>query len=324
MIFLLLIFYQNVKNCCDEENIGIDFSDVRFVFPFGSLMIAEGLKQVFNKRMISGQHVYLTNPEVIDESYNNALSYLKYFGFFKYVGIDKGFEPNQNIYNTSYIPIKTITKVSLKKGSSSEDWYDTINIACENIATIITDDDFSVHMLTYCFREIIRNVFEHAKIDYCSLMAQYYPRNNIVEIAIFDTGIGIYESLKESGSPYEGDDLLEHVIRPGISSKIGGSRNDDWENTGFGLYVISELGKQYGNFSLISSNQYISFEEEKLLIDKINIKGTGIKLKISLNDSAYFPNILKSIVDKGEELTVEIFGERREASGMSKSSKSSK
>ena len=44
-------------------------------------------------------------------------------------------------------------------------------------------------MVSYCLREVIRNVFEHAQTDTCTVMAQRYS-DGAAEIAIIDNGMG--------------------------------------------------------------------------------------------------------------------------------------
>src|SRR5258708_39580502 len=70
--------------------------------------------------------------------------------------------------------------------------------------------------VSYCLREAIRNVFEHARIDTCAIAAQRY--GGTIEVAIADTGLCILRSLRERCEDLSSDpDELEMALQPGVS-----------------------------------------------------------------------------------------------------------
>ena len=95
-------------------------------------------------------------------------------------------------------------------------------------------------MLSYCFREVIRNVFEHANCGECSVMAQSWS-NNIAEVAIIDRGVGIKKSLSSTYNIVTHVDALKLAVKPGISSGSVLSTGGKWGNEGYGLYILSLL-----------------------------------------------------------------------------------
>ncbi len=156
-------------------------------------------------------------------------------------------------------------------------------------------------MLSYCFREIIRNAFEHAKVEKCSVMAQHWA-NGFTEIAIADRGIGILDSLGQAYSVSDAPTALNLALQPGVSSALHMDMDSQWANTGFGLYLVSELGRRYGNFSIISSEYFLSPARADIS-QPIPLKGTLVKLRLNTADADYWPNILESIVKEGEGIS---------------------
>ena len=168
-------------------------------------------------------------------------------------------------------------------------------------------------MLGYCLRETVRNVFEHAETDSCALMAQKYA-NDDVEIAIADRGVGVLSSMRRAHKLSSAIDALRLAIRPGMSGTVEVEQSGPWDNSGFGLYVLSQLGRQHGSFAITSSGAslIIGFGEESAVI--ANTPGTVIKLRVSVSDAEYFPNRLQQIVDEGEREVAAGTGQHRSAS----------
>lgn len=75
------------------------------------------------------------------------------------------------------------------------------------------------------------------------------------EIAIVDEGIGVKKSLQKNSihRAYATDDesALSYAIKAGISQAVldprrGNRSNDEWANSGYGLYMVSEICKELG------------------------------------------------------------------------------
>jgi hypothetical protein len=314
---------NDIQKCRADTDLGYDFSDINFVFPFGTLLLAEKIREVSAERHRKRMNSRLVNTKSINEVPNDAIGYLKYFGFFKYIGTNIGSDYNRENTKSTYMPIYVITTDLLIKESGSRHWTESIENKCEKLASIISRNMQTTIQLRYCFREIMRNVFEHSNSESCSLMAQFYPSTNIVEITIADCGIGIVESMRNQFPNNTSNiEILEKALLPGMTSKYGINKDTKWGNTGFGLYILSEIGKSLGEFVVLSNGVYLKYYEQnkKVLIDRVNYKGTIVKLKVSLKDVDYFPNIVQGIVERGENKTLEIFGQKRKASGMSKKS----
>lgn len=181
-------------------------------------------------------------------------------------------------------------------------------------------DEGPAMMMSYCFREVIRNSFEHAEVDDCIVMAQRWGDGN-AEISIADRGIGIYSSLKSKHTVTSAKAAITLSLLPGITSGADRACGSEWDNSGFGLYIISELGKRYGEFAMLSSEKLVTVNNETLAFRSIPTIGTIVKLKINTSDGDCFPNILNEIVAAGEKSAIGIVNSVKKASKMSKTTK---
>ncbi|ACF10916.1 ATP-binding region, ATPase-like protein [Chlorobaculum parvum NCIB 8327] len=301
--------HQELINAPD---VGVDVRSIDFVKPFGTLLIAESLRIFVLNRAERGLTTHLIGENQIIKSTSNALSYLKYFGFFHFVRLSYGNKTGIAPGSNTYIPITEIKFENLIKKAEDIQFQDTIKRKCDKLATIIVNDDYSKLLVGYCFREIIRNVYEHSHANYCVIMAQKY--SNQVEIAILDTGIGIYESLRSADCVVEPQHALRYALLPGVSRALNLESKNRWANSGFGLYVLSELGKKMGAFEICSSGNILSCYPKHENINTLNYSGTGIRLVVSLKNAEYFPNVLQSIVEQGEQETFTRTGIRHSAS----------
>ena len=95
----------------------------------------------------------------------------------------------------------------------------------------------------------------------------------------------------------------------------------EWDNSGFGLFVLSELGHEAGEFTLASNGRYIQIQRGVPLprFDGVQVSGTAIKLLVDLESAEYFPNRLQQLVQRGEQAHYQATGITKHASKRSKS-----
>ncbi|GAB1342118.1 hypothetical protein MASR1M101_12450 [Gemmatimonas sp.] len=168
-------------------------------------------------------------------------------------------------------------------------------------------------VLEYCFREIVRNVFEHSEADDCTLMAQRYGQHQ-VEIAIADAGVGVHATLGTSLGVADPAHSVRAALEPGITRVTGQQEGTPWDNTGFGLYVVSQLGIAAGSFTITSSGVCIAKSEYTDHLRVTSMHGTAIRLLVDVENAEYFANQLEQIVSRGEQLASSDVRSRRPAS----------
>ena len=209
----------------------------------------------------------------------------------------------------------------LESASTGEQYQNQIDRRSDHLSQVILPDEDNsgaAIMLLYCFREIIRNSFEHAGVNKCFVMAQRWYDGD-AEITIADRGMGIYDSLKQKHAVTSPENALKLALMPGITSGGDRATGSEWDNSGFGLYVTSEIGKRFGNFSILSSNKLLLNAGQNNPTKDVPLHGTIVKLKVNTNDGDYFPNILKQIIGEGEKIALNISGSIKTASKMSRS-----
>lgn len=312
----VLKFIRELQQRTNDPGLAIDFRIVEYAFPFPTLVVAVAIRDFIEKRNALG----LRTPILGVDYERGALSYLKFFGFFRFLGMPTGNAPNQAPGGERYLPITIITKRQLEANPGPSAIQREIDALSDRLAQIIFPPDTHpgpAMILSYCFREVIRNAFEHAEVEECFVMAQKWG-NGDAEIAIADRGIGIFEALRSTHVVTTADEALKLALLPGITSATHRAVGSEWDNSGFGLYVTSELGRRYGEFSIISSNRVLYSNDRSIVIEETPLLGTVVKLKISTRDADYFPNILGSIVRDGEKIAGKLDGAVKSASMKSK------
>ncbi|GAB6091745.1 hypothetical protein [Spirochaeta dissipatitropha] len=299
----------------DENDVSINFDHLSFARPFGTLVAAEAFKQFVAYRKSRGLPTYYENDELLRAKSKGAISYLKYFGFFKYCGINIGDAENKAYHTNTYLPIQSLCQHDLEQNSKNGDWRNTIVKKCEELGELLTSDLSEIDYLEYSFREIIRNVFEHSGINECVLMAQAY-KPDLIEIAVADRGCGIHSTIQPKYGTDEPIDSILLALEPGISMADISNSPGEWGNSGFGLYILSNVGKEYGTFSILSNCCYLRMyqDDKKILTDELFYKGTAIKLLVHKKELEYFPNLRKRLIDEGEQEYYKKYGERISAS----------
>ena len=294
---------QTGKDLENKEFI-YDFKQMQHCHPYGLLVVACAIRNNIKNR-----------PDAIHRVENALYSqggrFAANFGFYQSIGFDIGTATEEFDVGDRYIPIKEITSADLHKQYS---YTLLLNEKVERHAqmlsdTLVGDLKQSVRdAVQYCFREIMRNTFEHAHTDTIWVCGQYWPSRSEAEIAVLDEGIGILNSLK-SNRRIAVKNCLEAnslALQPGLSESLGKKQDpfDRWQNSGYGLYVSSTLCAVNGGYFIISSG------DSTLLVNSkdqtpyaSNQVGTAICLNIHTDSSKLysFDSTLAAIVAEGEK-----------------------
>lgn len=296
-----LRFLNQLPSFVAEQELVLDFSRVAFARPYGTLLIAEAIRYLQSARARYGLGLRYSENGVVAGPRTAAVSYLGHIGFFRRVGIPFGNEPAQALGSSSYLPITPISREGLQATGEYGALQRAIETESERLAKVVSVDEQCVDMLAYCFREIIRNVFEHAETPECVVTAQKWPSKKQVELAIVDRGRGVHASLLGAYADINPAEAVQMALRPGITRRAGAPEEGVWDNTGFGLYVTSELCRQYGRFTVVSSGRALSVAPYHEELRDAFFPGTAIRLLIDIEDAEYFGNLLASIVRRGED-----------------------
>jgi hypothetical protein len=296
----ILPFSSELEKMKDTPELTLDFSNTEFASPVAILTLGCNLKSLIEYRKTSA---LVTHIQGISEDIS-AHSYLGHLGFFDFIDVPFGKAIGEATGNDRYIPITKLsyTDLMLEVSPPYKLLRHVIMEEAEKLAIVLSPkeaDEGSTVTLAYALREIIRNVFEHSKAREAYICGQRWSGGR-VEIAIIDQGIGIFNSLKSAFGFKKPVDALELAIEPAISRTTGpkGDKNEHG-NSGYGLYVLSRLGLEYGKFLLGSGDGCLRMDKNGTAIDNFAYKGTVVGLRLYSNPENFGAE-LEAILQGGE------------------------
>lgn len=301
-----------------DEDVYIDFSGLYYSYPFSMLAIGSGIRQFVSIRKRNGLNTFVKG---IDG--RNVHSYLAHIGFFDYIFYQSVKKMGQARGSATYIPIKKLNKYALLAQISPPYILlrHVILQESKKLASIIlnnnNENEESHKILSYCIREIIRNVFEHSRCDDCFIFGQRWY-DGTVEISIVDEGIGIEQSLNERYSINSSREAINLALEPGVSrvSSIDNIQDNIHDNSGFGLYILKRIGDEYGWFVIGSKEFQVSLQNGNVSEDETSFNGTYVGL--NLNRIPHnFSKKLEEIIYEGE-YEAHLMGRNRTASASSR------
>ena len=240
------------------------------------------------------------------------ISYAGHMGFFKSIAdnLTIGKKPGEAMGSKNYLPI---TKIDFRSDFEGEkNIEEAIEKKAVKLSKILTQDEELYKIFAYIIREILRNSLEHSK-DHCVwICAQHWPYYHMTEIAILDNGIGIRKSLSSNywyASQIENDETaLQLSLLPGITEKYDKKQyDDDWNNTGYGLYMASQLcDRLNGTFLIASDSKALLIHNGEREFIKTNHNGTAIRMTLKTNQKFNYDDIRSQILMEGEQIASNI------------------
>jgi hypothetical protein len=279
----------------------VDFGRKRILPPFSMLMLAAHLRRFRAAR---------ADAKCRAINFENH-TYPAHMGQFKAFGLDHGNAPGEAAGSSSYVPIThldtaSIINEAIERGVNPGVIVDS---QANTLAKTLTQSQAGdlVDTLTFSIREIIRNVVEHSEAPFAAICAQYWPTLHKVEVAIVDDGRGIREALSDNDRhEYENDrDAVHIAMMPGISGNIaaGRSRDDEWQNSGYGLYMTNRICRQGGTFSLYSGSAGLQLAQNAKLDVPCDLKGTAVSMVFDTRTASEIQEKLKQFSHDGEQWT---------------------
>ncbi|MRU14946.1 DUF1998 domain-containing protein [Roseovarius sp. A21] len=284
--------------------IKLDFSSIGFATPSGMLLLSRHIRSAVDRGIVTG-HIG-TEPN----------DYAANVGFFKHCGIEV--PRRQASGGENYLPLQAVDlgkwRSDAKKSSLS--FGELANQRVGRMARLIARDTRGnlFDLMKYCLREIVRNALEHGDGDTMWITGQYWPARDTVELSIFDNGIGILRSLQRNEKFSNiGDDLkaLRLAVLPSTSgvhkqesSNAAGpeTTDDTWNNSGFGLYVTSQLARRKGHFVIGSGSKFLRIGSHRYEKGDFSLSGTYVSMNFSVAELQRAAAEVGTIVKKGESI----------------------
>lgn len=291
----------------ENEIFEFDFSRVKNCDPFPMLIVANAIR---NKRKQYGKHQFI--------AINCDNDYAKYMKFYNACGLNLGDSVDASRGNSNYSCITKLNIADLYLESQKNLDYiqETLEKKAKVMALVLSRNNIEFQKwMTFVIRELLRNIPEHSKSKTIWYCAQYWPSYDLVELAILDEGIGISNSLNDSykfRSMYNNDyEALQLALEPGVSGTFSSLRKSigmgDWENSGYGLYMVSQMCVELGaSFIIASGTSAIRMIKENgnIISTKYNtsIRGTAVQIRIRPSKNYNYNQIRSEIVKRGEEI----------------------
>jgi len=285
---------NNFKNLMSLKNAEIDIFtlNMHFVTPFTLILPAS----------YAYEHEIKINKIDDNPKCSDVHSYAEYINFFDWL---LGKEGSTKKYNDKYYPI---TRLDLNKYIRVSN--NIVEQEAKKIANIFKENEEVIDIINYCISEILRNIPEHSESKNGWICAQKWNHHNYVEIevAIVDYGIGLIEKTKEQYPSLNSEEIIKKVLSPGFTQstyEIKDYEEEAYQNSGYGLYVVSNLCKKLnGEFSVLSNNSLYKLEKNKAdhSIFFPSFPGTAIKIKLQIDDSLNSDELIKQIVKEGERI----------------------
>lgn len=275
-----------------KGKVTIDCNGLGHVEPFSMILLANGIRKI-RKENKSTIHFSMRGP---------FPSYPRFMGLFKSCGFQVDYDPNYSKGSRRYQQISTLTRSEITN-RSSDNWshpIDEIQKEAAGIARVLGQSEKSelFRILKYMLTEIMRNWYEHSEGSFLLTCAQYWPNRDRVECGVLDSGIGLRASLAKNANLViiSDRDAIDTAMLPGVSGKNLKTRTSDpWFNSGYGLYMISQLCKVAGEFLLMSGNSCAVVGKSAKRYTSCDLSGTGVRM--IMRPSAY-----KSLEESLEEI----------------------
>lgn len=287
----------------EHDKMILTFNDKVSCTPFGMLLMENSIKTA-RKENGNNEFAIKLNKDA------DSIKYAAHMGFFKSISNDINFGklPGEAIGNNNYVPITKVGFSEYRKNTLYQymEPLRYIEFKSRNLAKVLAQKNKQLEELfTYMIREIIRNSQEHGMVDEAWICAQNWYNKNIAEIAILDDGIGYKSSLigKYGDLILDDESAIEMALKPGITECFINRYSQEEDNSGFGLYVASQICDALnGSFTILSGDTAIKIGKGAKTVKKAYHKGSAIRMSIDTSKQFDYWELLGNIVQKGENI----------------------
>ena len=310
-----LSFSQSLVNLDYDDTYIFDVSRISNYEPLPMLLTAAAIRHFCTERSLDPWQIQLVFNE--DKNYRYAC----HMAFFQAAGFVQGKAPGEAPGSASYIPLTKIDIAELtRKAFEKGDWADQgdiVELEAKRLSWVLSQGEVEFEkLLQYLLREAIRNIPEHSGTSEAWLCGQYWHNRNLAEIAILDEGIGVYNSLSKNRIHRNyittNEDALRWALKPGVSTAFHPARGqrsqEPWANSGYGLYMISEICKATdGWFTFVSGDDCMRVYPNTSSLYKAHYNGTALGIRVNTSRITKYQTIIDDAMVRGmsEAKTIE-------------------
>lgn len=297
--------------CCEirknitNPKLSINFKGLSFAKPLCTAFFARELRSITKEREELG---LITRIRGNRDDNNGPISYLRFIGFFDFIGAQRKGTPIRSSvsYNNTYIPITRYRYLQFKPDTEIDPYTkpaDLIDIEAKKISCLFTPNSQPNKTVQYIICEILRNSYEHSKSVDFFVFGQYWKHGGI-ELAILDDGIGIQKTLsKKYPELLTQEDAILKSLEAGASCADFDFKKNKYDNSGFGLYVLSELAKKFGCFAIVSKEKgFLQYANCTYSYDTSQYGGTMVGIRIKDIWARNYETDIDKIIEQGSVL----------------------
>lgn len=218
-----------------RKKIVLDLSDVKWVLPCTVILIGGKLREVLEK----GAEVDYIHPE--NTKVKEWLS-------------DIGFPFGKTRDGSTFVSLSHFANNSLNPNQVNEE----ANKVLEKIENKIPNSfgDSIGHILG----ELADNIDGHSKFSFASLIAQYFPKKEYLDLAVFDNGITIPFNFEKNNISFNKD---SDAIKRALWGEVTTKKNEKMR--GYGLKSCREISLKEikGELHIVSRRGIIILNEDK-------------------------------------------------------------
>jgi hypothetical protein len=257
--------YHALHEVADATNIRLDLTDAQWTVPMYLSPVA-----------VAVQELHAAGVEVDVQCSNKIRQYIQQIGF-----PDGHVRPSESYDNS--LPL------CLLNTDADEDAIEIVGSKIyELLRTHLPNQPRGVLSgIQYTIAEIIDNVDQHSRCRHGTLLVQYYPRKEALDICVADDGVSIPGTYDEFGIDYvDAVDAVRKALR-GISTKP-----DLGHERGYGLRTTTRMvcDGLHGSI-LLSSNEATLYKEGSgdptVVLPDQRWPGTVFAARLNLPDEAF-------------------------------------
>jgi hypothetical protein len=195
-----------------DKKISLDFSEVTWFIPCSMILISNKIREFLEH----GAHVIEYKAPKNDKARDHMNKI--------------GFPLGKTESGDSYVPIKHFKRNIDDKKQVNREVNELTTLIEEKLPSQFGDS------IKYILGELSANIDDHSECESVSLMAQYFPTKEIVDIAVFDNGISIPALFERHNISFEND---AEAIKKAVSGEVTTKENETMR--GFGLKTCKNL-----------------------------------------------------------------------------------
>lgn len=209
-----------------RKEFSLDFSDVNWILPCSAILLSNKLNEIYT---------YGGKIKYIEPKNSRAKEYLSKIGFFPKISKEEG----DNFVVLSHFQDNPSEKNQVEK--------EALNLFREISSKL--PSSFGSNTLPYILSELSDNIDQHSEFTFASLMAQFYPQKEYMDLAVLDNGVSIPLNFEKNDKKFESD---SDAIIKAVSGDISTKKNEGLR--GYGLKSCKNLSLKgfKGELHLIS------------------------------------------------------------------------